>query len=106
MFSDNEEIQLLDHLIKKCLADIDYLVNHNKRGLEESNKILGYIIDMNPPQNLNGQDSQSIILKQQKSFANVCISLEKNGCIKPKEETMYDFYSRIVYYSKKKQSAD
>jgi hypothetical protein len=53
------------------------------------------------PKNLDSHDPDNFILKIERSFENLCGTLEDLGVSNPKRLTVFEFYSRIDFYRKK-----
>ena len=62
--------------------------------------ICDYFMENSKPKIFNPHDPHNVTLEHEKSFENVCISLNENG-IDTKNVTIFEFYSRVEYFEKK-----
>jgi hypothetical protein len=93
-----------DNVRRKLLADIDFLLRDNLNSLDESQKIDMLIAEMISPKKFNNTDPENIVLKQKKAFDDLCTILESHGCVNPKKLTVFEYYSKLKFYEKKKKT--
>lgn len=55
------------------------------------------------PKNFDSNDVENYIKKIELSFETLCASLEDLGVRDPGSLTVFQFYSRLLYFEKKKQ---
>lgn len=61
-------------------------------------------LQLQTPKNFDNQDPENLVIQREKSFENICATLEDLGVTNPKRLTVFEFYSRLEYYKKKKAS--
>lgn len=61
-----------------------------------------YQVALITPKNFDGDDPENFIKNLESSFEAICTSLEELGVHKPHELTVFQFYSKIQYFEKKK----
>jgi hypothetical protein len=95
-----------ENIRRKLLAEIDFLLRDNLESLEESKKIDLLIAEMISPKNYSNTDPQNIVLTQKKAFDDLCTILESHGCVAPKKLTVFEYYSKLKFYEKKKKAIE
>lgn len=91
-----------ENVRRKLLAEIDFLLRDNLDSLEESKKIDLLIAEMISPKNFTNTDPHNVVLTQKKAFDDLCTILESHGCVAPKKLTVFEYYSKLKFYEKKK----
>jgi hypothetical protein len=59
------------------------------------------MVSLNVPKNIDFSDSDNAVTRLRKSFEKAIAGLEENGVINPKKISVYEFYSKIEFFSKK-----
>lgn len=77
---------------------------HEASKLRETIKqIEQWELSLHSPKNFDNQSPDYFIKKIEKSFESLCIALEENGVQSPKKLTLFEFYSRLEYFKKKRK---
>ena len=67
---------------------------------EQMKDVCEYFMEANKPRNFNPRSSGSVVVEFDKSFENMCSSMQESG-ITPDSLTVFEFYSKIEYFEKK-----
>jgi hypothetical protein len=94
-------------------TDIQYLDRTREHELLLNRQALGepvdqllvnvadYFLRMQKPQVFNPFDENCILIQNDKSFEEVCNSMEDNGIQNVKSLTVFEFYSKLIFLEKK-----
>jgi len=72
-----------------------------KAYLKEVDVIDKYFLILSKPNDFNTANSDNIINTIDKSFEQLCASLEESGVQSPKKMTTFEFNQRVDYYQEK-----
>lgn len=78
------------------------LHGHKKETLDLIQQIEQWQLALIAPKNFDSTDVDNYIKKIELSFEGLCTSMEELGVERPWELTVFQFYTRLTYFEKKK----
>lgn len=69
---------------------------------EEINLIDRWQIEQSLPKNFDSTDPDNYIKRIELSLESLCTSMEELGVNRPQELTLFQFYTKLIYFEKKK----
>ena len=106
LFADSEIKEYYDLLKKRTMALLSNIINGVERPDEtpEIEKLTTALITYSNPKAFAGSDSVEIQFDRQ--FENLCLALSEQLHIKPKEQTVFEFYNAFDFVKEKARAAE
>lgn len=83
------------------------LTADNAREIQKTKDLIknidAYQLSLTRPKNFDSQDPGNYIKEMEKGFETLCATLEELGVHRPKSLTVFEFYTRVEYFKKKRQ---
>lgn len=88
-------------LKKKADLQIQYLLSSDHKLLDAIKSSDEYLLTLMKPKDFDTNNYSSDINNIDSSFEKLCTTLEELGIHKPKELTLFEFESKILYFNEK-----
>ena len=95
------QLSALGIMKKKADLQIKYLIDGDAGLLKAIVDSDNYLLSLMKPKDFDTNNYGSDINRIDSSFEKLCTTLEELGIHKPKELTLYEFESKILYFNEK-----
>lgn len=89
-------------LARKVRLQCRYLVTGDKDTLEQIAQVDNWQVAQALPKNFDSTDVDNYIKRIEISFESLCTSMEELGVAKPGDLSVFQFYTKLTYFEKKK----
>ena len=105
-------INIYEELLRGTKAKIKAIECHYEGDEKEADKwdkvvqsVNEYIFGINKPKDYRADNPENILFEMDRSFENLCASLEEVGIASPKKLTVFEFYQRVDYFETKRRNS-
>lgn len=89
----------------KIKAQAGYIRTGEEKYIKIIQRVTDFQVSLLSPKNFDPSDSNNYISLVEKSFENLCTTLEEWGIVQPHRLTVFQFYSKIRYFKEKKSKS-
>jgi hypothetical protein len=88
---------------RKARLQLSLIINgHNARTQELIDQVERWQLALIAPKNFDSMDTDNYIKRIELSFESLCTSMEELGVASPGDLTVFQFYTKLTYFEKKK----
>jgi hypothetical protein len=88
---------------RKARLQLSLIINgYNARTVELIQQVENWQLALIAPKNFDSADVDNYVKRLELSFESLCTSMEELGVVTPGELTVFQFYTKLTYFEKKK----